>query len=138
MMAAWLLATPGCGSAALEPQPLPLDHVECASCRMLISSLDDAAQAVAPGEKPRFYDDRGCLAKDAASLPSGARLFVQLDAGAGWIEAGAAFFAFPTGARTPMGYGVTAFRTEAESSRADHAGRARRWAEVVREVNDHD
>lgn len=101
---------------------------------MLISRLDDAAQAVAPGAEPRFYDDRGCLAKDAASLPSGARLFVQLDGGSGWIEAGEAFFAFPADARTPMGYGVTAFRTEAAASSADRGRRAYRWADVVREI----
>ena len=101
---------------------------------MMISSLDHAAQAVAPGEEPRFYDDRGCLAKDVASLPSDARLFVQLDTGAGWIEASAAFFAFPTNVKTPMGYGVTAFRTEAEAARVDRGGRARKWAEVVGEI----
>jgi copper chaperone NosL len=105
---------------------------------MMISTLDHAAQAVAPGEEPRFYDDRGCLAKDAASLPSGARFFVQRNGGAGWIDASAAFFASPTNARTPMGYGITAFRTEAEASRADRDGRARRWAEVVREIKEHD
>jgi copper chaperone NosL len=104
---------------------------------MLISRVDDAAQAVVPGQEPRFYDDRGCLAKDAPSLPSGARLFVQLDRGAGWIDAGEAFFAFPDGARTPMAYGVTAFRTEAEASRADRDGRALLWTDVVRRV-DHD
>lgn len=101
---------------------------------MLISSLDHAAQAVAPGEEPRFYDDRGCLAKDAPTLSPGARLFVQLDGEAGWIEAPAAFFAFPEDARTPMGYGVTAFRTEAAASSADRGGRARRWTDVVREI----
>ena len=105
---------------------------------MIISSLDDAAQAVAPGEEPRFYDDRGCLAKDAPSLPPEARLFVQLNGGTGWVDASVAFFATPTGARTPMGYGVTAFRTEAEASGADRAGRAHRWADVVREVANHD
>ena len=101
---------------------------------MMISSLDHAAQAVSPQEDARFYDDRGCLAKDAPALPDGARLFVQLDRGAGWINAGEAFFAFSAGARTPMGYGVTAFRTEAEAARADREGRARRWDDVVREL----
>jgi copper chaperone NosL len=98
---------------------------------MLISSLDHAAQAVAPGEEPRFYDDRGCLATDAASLPAGSRLFVQLDGGAGWIDAAEAFFAFPADARTPMGYGVTAFPTESDAARADRDGRALRWADVL-------
>ncbi|MBY0493419.1 MAG: hypothetical protein K2Y23_04340 [Cyanobacteria bacterium] len=101
---------------------------------MLISSSAHAAQAVAAGEEPRFYDDRGCLAKDAASLPSGARLFVQLDGEAGWIETDKAFFAFSATARTPMSYGVTAFRTEAAASSADRGGRAIRWADVVREI----
>ena len=137
-MVAWLLALPGCGSGALEPQPVPLDHAECASCRMLISRVDDAAQAVAPGDEPRFYDDRGCLAKDVALLPSGARLFVQLDGGAGWTDVDHAFFAFPANARTPMGYGVTAFRTDAAASNADRGGRALKWADVIREVDNHD
>jgi hypothetical protein len=101
---------------------------------MMVSTLDHAAQAVAPGEEPRFYDDRGCLAKDAASLSADVRLFVQLDRGAGWIDVREAFFASPADARTPMGYGVTAFRVESEASRADRTGRALRWADVVREL----
>ena len=118
----------------MEPQPLPLDRVECASCRMMISDLAHAAQAVAPGEEPRFYDDRGCLAKDAGTLPPDARLYVQLDRAAGWTEVGDAFFAFPADARTPMGYGVTAFATEAEAIGADRSGRVWNWNEVVREL----
>jgi copper chaperone NosL len=102
---------------------------------MLISEQTHAAQAVAPDEEPRFYDDRGCLAKDAGSLPTGARLFVQLDRGAGWIDVRDAHFAFPASARTPMGYGVTAFRSDKEASRADRAGRALRWDDVIRELN---
>src|SRR5918994_1411318 len=86
MSVVWLVATLGCGSGSLEPQPLPLDSVNCARCRMLISEQTHAAQAVAPDEEPRFYDDRGCLAKDAGSMPAGVRLFVQLDRGAGWID----------------------------------------------------
>lgn len=99
-----------------------------------MSALAHAAQAVAPNEEPRFYDDRGCLAKDVPALPADARLFVQLDGGAGWIDVRDAFFAFPEGAQTPMGYGVTAFRTETEARRADRAGRALRWAEVIKEL----
>jgi copper chaperone NosL len=100
----------------------------------LISEQAHAAQAVAPGQEPRFYDDRGCLAKDAGSLPPDARLFVQLDRGAGWVDVRDAYFAFPADARTPMGYGVTAFRSEPEATRADRAGRAWRWADVTREL----
>ena len=57
---------------------------------------------------------------------SDARLFVQLDGERGWIDARDAFFAFPEQARTPMGYGVTAFEAEADATRVDRDGRA--WA----------
>jgi hypothetical protein len=101
---------------------------------MMVSQLQHAAQAVAPGAEPRFYDDRGCLAADVASLPAGARLFVQRDNGTGWLDVSSAFFAFPPGLRTPMGHGVTAFSTEEEAARADRDGRALRWADVVRKL----
>jgi copper chaperone NosL len=101
---------------------------------MIVSDLAHAAQAVARGEEPRFYDDRGCLAKDVTALSAGARLFVQLDRGAGWIDVREAWFAVPAGARTPMGYGVTAFRTEADAARVDRNNRARRWTDMVREL----
>jgi copper chaperone NosL len=134
MAFAWLTATIGCATGSLAPQPLPLDRVNCARCGMLVSRIDNAAQAVAPGIEPRFYDDRGCLAADVSALPPGAKLFVQLDGGAGWIEAGDAAFAFPAGLSTPMGYGVTAFRTAGEAARADRTGTARKWTDVVSEV----
>jgi copper chaperone NosL len=101
---------------------------------MMVSQLQHAAQAVAPGVEPRFYDDRGCLAADVAALPPGALLFVQQDNASGWIDVSSAFFAFPSGLRTPMGYGVTAFSTEADAARVDRDGRALRWADVVRKL----
>lgn len=100
----------------------------------MVSEATHAAQAIAPGQEPRFYDDRGCLAQDAASLPADARLFVQLDGGAGWIDVRDAFFAFPADLRTPMGHGLTAFRAQDAAARADRLGRARRWDDVVREL----
>ena len=39
------------------------------SCRMAVSAAGVAAQVVAPGEEPRFFDDIGCL----AIVPEGAR-----------------------------------------------------------------
>jgi hypothetical protein len=133
-LGALVLMSAGCRAGALEPQPLPLDSVDCARCKMMISDLKHAAQAVAPGAEPRFYDDRGCLANDAASLPAGARLFVQLDGGQGWIDVNDAAFAVPPDARTPMGYGVTAFRDAAAAARADRSGRALTWPAVVKEL----
>ncbi len=128
------LATASCSSGALEPQPLALDAVNCARCGMMISDARHAAQAVAPGQDPRFYDDRGCLAEDAPELPAGARLFVEHDAGSGWIDVHDAFFAVTSDARTPMGHGLTAFRSSEEAARADRNGRALSWNDVLVEV----
>lgn len=101
---------------------------------MMVSDPAHTAQAVVPNAEPRFYDDRGCLAQDASTLPADATLFVQLDGGAGWIDVHLAFFAFPAGERTPMGHGLTAFRSEDEAARADSDRRARQWNDVVREI----
>jgi copper chaperone NosL len=103
---------------------------------MIVSELTSAAQAVAAGEEPRFYDDRGCLARDAATLSAEWHLFVQLDGARGWTPAREAFYAFPEGARTPMGYGVTAFATEAEAKQVDRQSRAHSWDNVVRDLRD--
>jgi copper chaperone NosL len=142
MMTRWIrlliavaaMAMASCSSGTLEPQPLALDVHNCAQCGMLISELSDAAQAVAPGEDARFYDDRGCLARDATRLPASARLFVQHDGGAGWVDVHEAFFAFPKDARTPMGYGLTAFRTKEAAAAGDREGRALSWADARAEV----
>ena len=103
---------------------------------MIVSELTSAAQAVSKREDPKLYDDRGCLAKDAATLSSEWRMYVQLDGARGWIPTVEAFYAFPEGARTPMGYGVTAFATEAEAKRVDRQSRAHSWDDVVRALRD--
>jgi copper chaperone NosL len=128
------IAAVSCGATSLEPQALPLDRVECSRCGMLISQMQHAAQAVVPGGEARFYDDRGCLAADAPSLPAGARLFAQLHGGSGWIDVAEASFAFPASYQTPMSYGLTAFRTAAEAANADRNGHSVRWGEVVRQL----
>ena len=134
----WLfLAVTACGSGSVEPRPLPLDSVNCSRCTMIVSEPTHAAQAVIPGEEPRFYDDRGCLAEHAPTLPREARLFVQADGAGGWIDVHEAFFAFPADLRTPMGHGVTAFRNQEDAVRHDRGGRTLRWADVVREVRKH-
>jgi copper chaperone NosL len=101
---------------------------------MMISTAAHAAQAVAPGQDARFYDDHGCLARDAAALPATARLFVQHDGGSGWLEAAEAFFARPREARTPMSYGLVAFSSREAAAHADRDGRAWRWADVLASV----
>jgi copper chaperone NosL len=103
---------------------------------MLISSAAGAGQALVVGEETRFYDDVGCLAKDAARLTAQARLFVQATNGAGWVDVESLWFAKPAAIQTPMGYGLAAYASEAGARGADRTGDAMRWEEVVRRLGD--
>lgn len=101
---------------------------------MLISSAANAAEALAPGEETRFYDDIGCLASDPAAGRPGVRRFVQEADAAGWLDADAAYFAFSESVSTPMAHGVLAYASEPKARAADRDGRARTWADVVRSM----
>ena len=87
-------------------------------------------EIVAAGEDTRFYDDVGCLAADAASRPERSKVYVRL-AGDTFVEAAAAFYARPAGARTPMGSGLVAFGTADEARAADRAGHVLGWNDVL-------
>src|SRR4029453_5083746 len=43
------------------PAPLETANEACRHCRMMVSDAHFAAQLVAPGEEPLFFDDVGCL-----------------------------------------------------------------------------
>ncbi len=122
--------TLSCSAQARSPEPVPVDRVECARCRMLISSAAGAAELVAAGEDTRFYDDIGCLAQDWRSHHRSAAAFVQLTDGA-WSEAQHVFYGRPLTARTAMGSGLAAFATVEEARAADHSGRSFTWDDVV-------
>src|SRR5262245_29119636 len=113
-------AVTGCTTRARAPEPVPLDRVECARCRMVISSDEGAGQIVSSDEDTRFYDDIGCLASDSAIRHGSGAAFVHARSGA-WIDAGTASYARPAGARTPMGSGLAAFATEAAARAADQS-----------------
>src|SRR6478672_11452796 len=97
----WIVAATSCGCLSRMPsaERLPVDHVECARCRMLISTEAGTAQIVSADADTRFYDDVGCLAADWAGHGSGDRAFVRV-AGGDWIDAAAAVYARPGAART--------------------------------------
>jgi nitrous oxide reductase accessory protein NosL len=100
-----------------RPEPVPLDRAECAFCRMLVSTERGAAELVTPDADTRFYDDVGCLAADWTSHSSGAHAFVRAEGGE-WIDAAAAVFAKPAGARTAMGSGLVAFASAVDARAA--------------------
>ena len=103
--------------SAAPPQPATLDtrHETCGSCRMVVSDQKFAAQIVARGEGPMFFDDLGCLARrlGKAPLPEGAAIFVADHRTAEWVSAGAAVFTRVPLLDTPMGSHIIAHATEA-------------------------
>ena len=123
-----------CAAQARSPEPVPVDRVECARCRMLISTETGSGQIVPARGETRFYDDLGCLAADWADHRAQATAFVRT--GQAWSEADAASFAQPPAARTAMDSGFVAFARAEDARAADRAGRALGWDEVVRLVKE--
>jgi copper chaperone NosL len=70
-----------------------------------------AAQLVAPGEEPLFFDDIGCL-RDylarAASVPDGAIAYVSEHRTRAWVPAAAAVYTRAPHVQTPMDSGLIA------------------------------
>lgn len=123
-------AVMGCTKRSLSLEPLPLDRVECARCRMLISTDSGGGEIVSATEDTRFYDDIGCLAADWEAHHGDARAYVRV--ADGWRNVEAASFAQPAAARTAMGSGVVAFAAADEARAVDRAGRALTIGEIVR------
>lgn len=112
------------------PPPAQLDprNDHCANCRMAVSAPRFAAQLVAPGEEPRFFDDLGCLRdwlrSHSSALPRGAMTYVVDHRTGAWVRAAAALYARVPGLATPMGSELVAHQ-DAASRVADRSlGRA--------------
>ena len=107
-----LSAVAGCGGDG----PVSIEKgTPCAFCRMTISNLRLAAEVIAPGEEPRFYDDIGCLANDLRqrAAPAAARAFVaDFNTGA-LIPAAEAVYTRDASLATPMSSHFVAHATTA-------------------------
>ncbi len=119
------------------PAPAALDTANeaCRFCRMAVSDRHFAAQVVAPGEEPLFFDDLGCLAhylEGGGRVGKGAVTYVADHRTAAWVRAEAATYTEVPGLWTPMGSHRLAHR-DAASRDADPAaagGSPRTYAEV--------
>lgn len=118
-----------CAKRSLSPEPLPVDRVECARCRMLISTDSGGGEIVSATQDTRFYDDIGCLAADWKAHHGDARAFVRI--AGGWSDVQAASFAQPADARTAMGSGIVALPAAGDARAADRAGRALTFDDVA-------
>ncbi len=115
-LSATLLA-PACSVAPPGPAVLDTSHEVCASCRMAVSARRFAAQLVAAGEEPRFFDDIGCLGNylraPRGRVARGARAYVADHRTGAWIPAAQAVYTRLTQVDTPMGSHVVAHADEA-------------------------
>ncbi len=101
-----------CAGGSPGPAALDTKTEVCRSCRMPVSDLRLAAQLVARGEEPKFFDDIGCLRDFLARSPAPpASVAYVADHRTGeWVRASAAIY---TRARldTPMGSHLIAHAT---------------------------
>lgn len=124
MMRPVALALAACALAACDHAPAPADldtkHDVCSSCRMTVADRTLAAQIVAPGEEPRFFDDLACLSQFLITHPltDDAVVFVADHRTGSWTAATGAVFSRLPQRVTPMASGLLAHDT-AESRQAD-------------------
>ena len=110
-----------CGSGPEPPAPLDTASESCRYCRMAVSEARFAAQIVAPGEEPTFFDDLGCFGAyvaNAGPLARGAIAYVADHRTREWVPAANAVYTRVADLQTPMGSHLIAHRDSA-SRKAD-------------------
>jgi copper chaperone NosL len=113
-----------CASGPEPPAALDVLHTTCSSCRMPVSDRRLAAQIVAAGEEPRFFDDFACLERFLdAQRPAGVAVYVTDHRTGEWVRASKAVFSRVDARETPMGSHLIA-HADAASRDADGLGGA--------------
>lgn len=83
---------------------------------MTVSDARLAAELVAPGEEPRFFDDLGCLSaylRDRSEVPPGAIAYVADHRTSNWTPAVRAVYTRIETLATPMGSHLMAHQDRA-------------------------
>ena len=111
------IAAAACGRT-VAPEPLDTRNDTCATCRMTVSDRHLAAQIVASGDEPRFFDDLGCLSQYLAAhpVPRDVAVFVADHRTGDWVPAERAVFSRLTQRSTPMASGLVAHESTASRS----------------------
>ncbi len=103
-----------CSSGPPEPAPLDTSGAEtCRWCRMVISDRRFAAQIVANGYDPLFFDDIGCMThylEKAANVPPKAVAYVADYRQEAWVPANEADYFRCASFVTPMNSELIATR----------------------------
>ncbi len=109
-----------CTAGEIAPAQ-PDSSAQCAACRMTVSDRRFAAQLVAPGEEPRFFDDLGCMRKyfaknrDAAAWTG----FVGDYRTKQWVAVGKADYWKCPSVETPMSSHIVTVAAGSEKPAAD-------------------
>ena len=92
---------------------------------MTVSDRGFAAQIVAPGEEPLFFDDLGCLREHLAApdtpLPEDAAVYVADHRTGEWVDVRNAVFTRREGLATPMASGLMAHASAASRQEDEEA-----------------
>ena len=93
-----------CGGGVPGPAALDTRTETCRSCRMPVSDANLAAQLVAAGEEPKFFDDIVCLRDFLSGSPArpGSVAYVADHRTKQWVRASAAVYT-RSNLETPMG-----------------------------------
>lgn len=118
LLAAALLLLSACGGEKYEPVAVDEETDKCAACNMQVKDDGNAAQLITGDGKVYKFDDIGCMHEWTAQngTENVAVRFVRDHNTLEWVKLEDAFFVYDPSFRTPMAYGVIAFKDE-ESAR---------------------
>jgi len=106
-------------TASRGPEPIRYDRDQCAGCRMHLSQTGYAGELRDVEGRVTKYDDVGCLVRTLASAPNQYPGQWAEDHESGQLVAlETCTFVRSSAEKTPMGYGVVAYRDAASALRA--------------------
>lgn len=130
-----LVASTGCRKAAIEPLDIAGEDI-CGYCRMAISEKQYAAEFVDGDGQAFKFDDIGCMAeylKGRKIKNDIAAYFVVDFDSRSWLKAQDALLLRSRDLKTPMGFGIVAFkdRAKAEQAARTYQGELLSFAELI-------
>jgi len=136
MLAALTVGLACCQSGPPRPVEIALNEEACRNCRMAISERKYAAEVVPASGEVQFFDDIGCMVQwMRVHKPEKARIFVVDMISGAWLDAHASYYVRSSRYRTPMGFGIVAFRglVEARAAAGETEGRLLTWEQLLAE-----
>lgn len=102
------------GNAEMKPLPIDINHTNDTQCAMLIKTIYNTAQAVAPDGRTWFFDDPGCLVLWIEEKPfkDKAKLWVHTIDTKKWIDAKSAHYGITDPSVMHYGFGARENKTD--------------------------